>query len=202
MTPASVMIWVAVIVAWKLALIFGPTGLKMNSQEGLDSILETGLLPWAQSVLCGDLVYVIVFPQLLLVLYFEPSNTYGSVVSFFVGLILRILCGDDLLGFPATISFGTLYGSNPEDHAPMPFRTFVMLISLLVHMGLSSATQWFFSRHPDRLSWDFFQCFHVHRIHGGIVQSSSRHMIAPESIGMEDYKATDTKPAYSNQGYT
>ena len=34
------------------------------------------------SVLCGDLTYVILFPQLLLVLYFPPSNTYGSVASF------------------------------------------------------------------------------------------------------------------------
>ena len=36
------------------------------------------------SVLCGDLTYVILFPQLLLVLYFPPSNTYGSVASFLV----------------------------------------------------------------------------------------------------------------------
>merc|ERR1719348_1991833 len=33
-------------------------------------------------VLCGDFMFVIVFPQLTLVLYWELANTYGSVMSF------------------------------------------------------------------------------------------------------------------------
>ncbi len=44
------------------------------------------------SVLCGDLVYVVLFPQFLLVLYYDRANTYGSVVSYFFGLVLRLLC--------------------------------------------------------------------------------------------------------------
>ena len=40
-------------------------------------------------VLCGDFMFVIVFPQLTLVLYWATANTYGSVFSFTVGLILR-----------------------------------------------------------------------------------------------------------------
>merc|ERR1712109_268886 len=51
-------------------------------------------------VLCGDFVFVIVFPQLLLVIYYDKSNTYGSLSSFIVGLILRLLCGDELLKLP------------------------------------------------------------------------------------------------------
>ena len=47
---------------------------------------------FSSSVLCGDFVYVIVFPQLLLVLYLEKANTYGSVVSYFFGLVFRLLC--------------------------------------------------------------------------------------------------------------
>ena len=49
------------------------------------------------SVLCGDFVFVIVFPQLLLVLYFDKANTYGSLASFVVGLCLRLLCNEALL---------------------------------------------------------------------------------------------------------
>jgi Na+(H+)/acetate symporter ActP len=46
-------------------------------------------------------VYVTVFPQLVLILYFERSNTYGSVVAFCVSLLLRILCQlKDLLKVP------------------------------------------------------------------------------------------------------
>merc|ERR1719450_1941757 len=57
-------------------------------------------------VLCGDFTYVILFPQLLLVLYWSKSNTYGAISSFFVSLFLRLLVGDKYLGLPAAISFG------------------------------------------------------------------------------------------------
>merc|ERR1719167_1795662 len=60
-------------------------------------------------VLCGDFMFVIVFPQLTLVLYWATANTYGSVFSFTVGLILRLLCGDKNLGLPAYLVFGTIY---------------------------------------------------------------------------------------------
>ena len=90
------------------------------------------------SVLCGDFMFVIVFPQLTLVLYWELANTYGSVASFIVGLILRLLCGDKSLGIPPAISFGTMYGeegSCPTDEdplaactGPVPFRLIVTII--------------------------------------------------------------------------
>eukprot|EP00094_Tigriopus_californicus_P002563 TCALIF_02476-PA protein Name:"Similar to SLC5A7 High affinity choline transporter 1 (Homo sapiens)" AED:0.13 eAED:0.13 QI:0/0.8/0.72/0.90/0.7/0.81/11/202/566 len=139
-------------------------------------------------VLCGDLVYVVVFPQLLLVLYFEASNTYGSVVSFFLSFVLRILCGDTLLDIKPVISFGTIYGENEGEEGPVPFRTIVMLISLVVHMGLSYGAHWL-------------------HIHGGIVQSSSRHLMGEESIGMDEYARENQKrpptynPAYDNKTF-
>ena len=37
-------------------------------------------------------MFVIVFPQLLLVLYFDKANTYGSVSSYIIGLALRLAC--------------------------------------------------------------------------------------------------------------
>merc|ERR1719193_843884 len=63
-------------------------------------------------VLCGDFMFVIVFPQLTLVLYWELANTYGSVVSFFIGLLLRLLCGDKTMGIPAAIEFGKIYAAS------------------------------------------------------------------------------------------
>merc|ERR1711981_1343572 len=67
-------------------------------------------------VLCGDFVFVIVFPQLLLVLYYEKANTYGSVFAFFIGLLLRLLCGEDAMSLPATMSFGKIYAyTDPTD---------------------------------------------------------------------------------------
>merc|ERR1719264_1940557 len=95
-------------------------------------------------VLCGDFMFVIVFPQLTLVLYWELANTYGSVFSFFVGLLLRLLCGDKTMGIPAAIEFGKVYAACPtaDDpdkmcEGPMPFRLFVTLIGAAVHVLIS-----------------------------------------------------------------
>ena len=57
-------------------------------------------------MLCGDFTYVILFPQLLLVIYWDRANTYGSLASFLVSLLLRLLVGDTYLGLPVTFSFG------------------------------------------------------------------------------------------------
>ena len=103
-------------------------------------------------------MFVIVFPQLTLVLYlffflsimsinfyqvlyWELANTYGSVFSFVVGLILRLLCGDKTMGIPAAIEFGKVYADCPTEEDPnkictgaMPFRLFVTLIGAAVHV--------------------------------------------------------------------
>lgn len=44
-------------------------------------------------VLCADLLYALLFPQLVLVLYFpDRCNKYGCLASFFIGALLRCLC--------------------------------------------------------------------------------------------------------------
>ena len=102
-----------------------------------NSKLQTSIvifIPFLPSVLCGDLTYVILFPQLLLVLYFPPSNTYGSSVSFIITFILRILCGDKYLGIPQIITFGEMISndcSSGQCSGDMPFRTIIMIIGLV-----------------------------------------------------------------------
>ena len=42
--------------------------------------------------LCADVVYVVLFPQLLLVLYAgDYTNTYGCLTAFITGFTLRVL---------------------------------------------------------------------------------------------------------------
>merc|ERR1712113_863613 len=72
---------------------------------------------WALWV-CIIINCVIVFPQLTLVLYWELANTYGSVFSFVVGLVLRLLCGDKTMGIPAAIEFGKVYADCPTEEDP------------------------------------------------------------------------------------
>ena len=42
-------------------------------------------------VMCGDVAFVGLLPQLVLVLYFERANTYGCIASFATAIGLRIL---------------------------------------------------------------------------------------------------------------
>ena len=83
-------------------------------------------------------MFVIVFGQLTLVLFFKKSNTYGSVFSFLISLLLRLLAGDDKMKLPHTISFGTYSVACPTDEAPdmmcsgeLPFRTFITIIGIV-----------------------------------------------------------------------
>ena len=91
------------------------------------------------SVLCGDLTYVILFPQLLITIYFPPSNTYGSILSFGTSLGLRLLVGDQYLGIPRVISLGVLTVPCPIALDPqmmcegeMPFRTIIMILGMVI----------------------------------------------------------------------
>jgi len=54
--------------------------------------------------MCSDLVYVILFPQLLLVVHFKDwCNTYGSFVAYCVGMFFRLAGGEPLIHLPPLI---------------------------------------------------------------------------------------------------
>lgn len=79
------MVWVIRVSILVVGAVATTIGLTVNSIYGL-------------SILCSDLIYVILFPQLICVLYFRYANAYGAVISFCVGLILRVCCGEPMLG--------------------------------------------------------------------------------------------------------
>ena len=95
-------------------------------------------------------MFVIVFGQLTLVLFFPEANTYGSVSSFAVSLILRLLCGEKDMGIPPAISFGTIYGepgscpeAENEDRAcegAVPYRVIVTIIGIVSRQERTSGT--------------------------------------------------------------
>src|SRR5882757_845892 len=61
----------------------------------------------------SDLVFVLLFPQLLAALFDKQANRTGSMAAFAVSLFLRIGGGEPLLGLPAFLHY-------PET---LPFRT-------------------------------------------------------------------------------
>ncbi len=53
----------------------------------------------------SDLVFVLLFPQLLWALYDSKANRLGSMTAFLVSLLLRVGGGEPLFGIPPTIPY-------------------------------------------------------------------------------------------------
>ncbi|CAN7940023.1 unnamed protein product [Ixodes hexagonus] len=81
------------------------------------------------SVLMSDLVYVVLFPQLLAVVHF-PSlcNAYGSLAAILVGFGLRVVGGEPVLGLPALLHYP--FFDEAEQRQLFPLKTAAMLASL------------------------------------------------------------------------
>ncbi|XP_049520816.1 high-affinity choline transporter 1 [Dermacentor silvarum] len=77
--------------------------------------------------LCSDIVYVLLFPQLLCVFYFKETNAYGSVLAFVVSGVLRCLCGEPSMNVPVVVRL-PLY--DPELGQRFPFRLLCMALGL------------------------------------------------------------------------
>jgi len=103
--------------------------------------------------LCSDLTYVILFPQLVATFYFEP-NTYGSLLAYFLGAILRFGGGVDEFGFKSFIH----YPGNDENNYNFPYKTFAMVISLITTLVVSWLFRWLFESGIIPSEYDVFQC--------------------------------------------
>lgn len=89
--------------------------------------------------MCSDLVYVILFPQLLMVVHFKHHcNTYGSLAAYIVALLVRLSGGEAMLGLPPLIEYPGWDG----ERQLFPFRTMAMLISLGTLAGVSWLSRW------------------------------------------------------------
>ncbi|XP_063859734.1 high-affinity choline transporter 1-like isoform X1 [Scylla paramamosain] len=109
--------------------------------------------------LCGDLVYVILFPQLLMVVHFRDRvNTYGSFVAFCLGLIVRLLGGEPYIGVPATIQYP--FYDEETGQQNFPFRTIAMLVSLFSLIVSSAIAKAIFTHKILPPKFDVCRCFH------------------------------------------
>ena len=106
--------------------------------------------------LCSDLVYVLLFPQLITVIYVPKSNTYGSLASYIVGLLIRLSGGEPLIGLPALVHFPGY--DSVKDQQNFPFRTVAMLSAFIVLVGVSYFTDWLFRSGRAGKNRDVFKC--------------------------------------------
>ena len=106
--------------------------------------------------LCADLVYVILFPQLCCVIYIKSTNTYGSLISYLIGLILRIGGGEKSIGLEPFIKY-PFYSE--ADGQLFPFKTLAMLCSFATLILVSYLTKFLFERQILPLWLDVAGCF-------------------------------------------
>jgi high affinity choline transporter 7 len=78
----------------------------------------------------SDLVFVLLFPQLVAALFDRKANLIGSVAAFSVSLILRVGGGEPLFGIPALIPY-------PEW---LPFKTVAATAGLILLPSISRLT--------------------------------------------------------------
>jgi len=124
---------------------------------------------WA---LCSDLVYVILFPQLLMVVHFpKHCNTYGSLFAYCLGLVIRVSGGEALIGLPPLIHFPgfaepseeELIEAAEENRRPFgtqlfPFRTIAMILSMISLVLVSKGMVWLFKNGKLTKEQDYFRC--------------------------------------------
>ena len=106
--------------------------------------------------LCADLVYVILFPQLVSVVYLKGTNTYGSLAGYCVGMVFRFLGGEPLIYLPAAIKY-PLYDYD-NDVQRFPFRTLTMVLSFSCIIAVSYPLKWLFESGKLPKHFDIFQC--------------------------------------------
>ncbi|XP_053169021.1 high affinity choline transporter 1 isoform X1 [Hemicordylus capensis] len=120
----------------------------------------TAMALLAQSVyglwyLSSDLVYIIIFPQLLCVLFIKGTNTYGAIAGYLFGLLLRITGGEPYLHLQPLIFYPGWYKDDDLYVQRFPFKTLAMLTSFFTNVGVSYLAKYLFESGtlPPRLDF-------------------------------------------------
>ncbi|KAM3623003.1 uncharacterized protein V6R79_005980 [Siganus canaliculatus] len=134
---------------WVIRISVVVVGLAGTALTFLDSSV---LVFWLVGV---DMSYTIMFPQLVCILFFKVSNGYGASIGFVMGVVLRVLSGEPLINLPPAIQFP---GCRLDEEGKMtqffPFRTTIMVISLLSILLFSWLTSIVFNKGLLSERWD------------------------------------------------
>lgn len=114
------------------------------------------------------------FPQLVGAVHVPFVNTYGSIVAYVIGLILRITGGESLIGLPAVIKYP--FYDYKSDHQNFPFRTMAMIISFLLLLSVSYLTNYLFDNGILSEKYDFLHTLERREKKKGVSQPTEMPM--------------------------
>lgn len=137
---------------WVIRISVVVVGLAGTALTFLDSSV---LVFWLVGV---DMSYTIMFPQLVCILFFKVSNGYGATVGYLMGILMRVLSGEPLIGLPPAIKFpGCRLDAEGKMTQFFPFRTAIMVISLVSILLFSWLTSIIFNKGLLSEKWDVFK---------------------------------------------
>ncbi|XP_061111696.1 high-affinity choline transporter 1-like [Conger conger] len=97
-------------------------------------------------MLATDVMYTLVLPQFVCVLFFPITNGYGAVGSYILGVMLRVLSGEPLLHLPPAIHFPGCRLIDGVYVQHFPYRTLSVIVSLSANILISFVTSLLFDK--------------------------------------------------------
>lgn len=165
---------------WVIRISVIVVGLTGTALTFLDNSV---LVFWMVGV---DMSYTIMFPQIVCVLFFNPSNGYGAMTGFIYGIMLRFMSGEPLVSLKPVIHFpGGRYDAKGNFVQYFPYRSFIMVTSVLTIMGVSYFTSLLFSKGVVPERFDLFK-----------IKEHAKALVRPNE---KCYKEGEKVPSVSKQ---